>query len=105
VDELSGKWIQWLNQLVPKLSRLAVLTNSANPTHLATDRVHRLGLGNGRTAPAVAPDISYLVLSVTSSSGADHGYGSIFSRAGSPTRGPMALGQMYSQIGPNRTRS
>jgi glucose/arabinose dehydrogenase len=41
----------------------------------------------------------------TSSSGADQGYGSIASSAGSATRGPIALGQMYSQIGPNRTRS
>ena len=31
----------------------------------------------------------------TSSSGADHGYGLISISAGSATRGPMPLGQMY----------
>ena len=31
----------------------------------------------------------------TSSSGADHGYGLIIISAGSATRGPMPLGQMY----------
>jgi putative tryptophan/tyrosine transport system substrate-binding protein len=32
-DELSGKWIQLVIELVPKLSRLAVLTNSDNSSH------------------------------------------------------------------------
>ena len=44
-------------------------------------------------------------LSRTSSSGADHGYGSISMSAGSSTRGPMPLGQMYWKIGAMRTRS
>ena len=33
LDELSGKWIELLTELVPKLSRLAVLTNADNPSH------------------------------------------------------------------------
>jgi putative ABC transport system substrate-binding protein len=33
VDELGGKWIQLVLELVPKLSRLTVLTNSDNPSH------------------------------------------------------------------------
>src|SRR5215471_729353 len=33
LDELSGKWIELLSELVPKLSRLAVLTNADNPSH------------------------------------------------------------------------
>ena len=33
LDELSGKWIELLIELVPKLSRLAVLTNADNPSH------------------------------------------------------------------------
>jgi putative ABC transport system substrate-binding protein len=33
MDELSGKWIQLLTELVPKLSRLVVLTNTDNPSH------------------------------------------------------------------------
>jgi putative ABC transport system substrate-binding protein len=33
VDELSGKWIQLLIELVPKLSRLVILTNPDNPSH------------------------------------------------------------------------
>src|SRR5262249_21268563 len=41
----------------------------------------------------------------TSSRGADPGYGLISSRPASSTRGPMPLGQMDSQIGPNMTRS
>ena len=47
----------------------------------------------------------YRGFSRTSSSGADHGYGSISISAGSATRGPMPLGQMNSQSGPKRTRS
>jgi hypothetical protein len=33
LDELSGKWIELLSELVPKLSRLAVFTNADNPSH------------------------------------------------------------------------
>jgi len=33
LDELSGKWLELLAELVPKLSRLAVLTNADNPSH------------------------------------------------------------------------
>ena len=33
VDELSGKWVQLLIELVPKLSRLVILTNPDNPSH------------------------------------------------------------------------
>jgi putative ABC transport system substrate-binding protein len=33
MDELSGKWIQLLIELVPKVSRLVVLTNADNPSH------------------------------------------------------------------------
>jgi len=33
LDELSGKWIELLTELVPKLSRLVVLTNSDNASH------------------------------------------------------------------------
>src|SRR5262245_39510817 len=33
LDELSGKWIELLTELVPELSRLAVLTNADNPSH------------------------------------------------------------------------
>jgi putative ABC transport system substrate-binding protein len=33
VDELSGKWIELLIELVPKLSRLVILTNPDNPSH------------------------------------------------------------------------
>jgi putative ABC transport system substrate-binding protein len=32
-DELIGKWIELLLELVPKMSRLTLLTNSDNPTH------------------------------------------------------------------------
>ena len=33
LDELSGKWIELLTELVPKPSRLVVLTNADNPSH------------------------------------------------------------------------
>ena len=33
MDELSGKWIQFLIEIVPKLSRVVVLTNADNPSH------------------------------------------------------------------------
>src|SRR5262245_36406153 len=33
MDELSGKWIQLLIELVPKVSRFVVLTNADNPSH------------------------------------------------------------------------
>jgi putative ABC transport system substrate-binding protein len=33
VDELSGKWLQLLIEVVPKLSRVVVLTNADNPSH------------------------------------------------------------------------
>src|SRR5436309_9829565 len=48
---------------------------------------------------------SHFFFSRTSSSGADHGYGLISISAGSSTRGPIALGQMNSNMGPNLTRS
>src|SRR5262245_48632951 len=33
LDELSGKWIELLTELVPRLSRVAVLANADNPSH------------------------------------------------------------------------
>src|SRR5262245_6621903 len=51
MGELSGKWIQLLNELVPKLARVAVLTNVDNPSHErrlrdieATGRVLRIDI-------------------------------------------------------------
>ena len=56
-------------------------------------------------AVAVVSVTGHGFLRRTSSRGADHGYGLISISAGSATRGPTPLGQMYSKIGPYRTRS
>jgi hypothetical protein len=45
---------------------------------------------------AVELGSGHCFFSRTSSRGADHGYGLISMSAGSATRGPMPLGQMYS---------
>src|SRR5262245_46081671 len=65
--------------------------------------------GRARTSPIDScpgpPWTFYFFLRRTSSSGAAQGYGLMSISAGSSTRGPTPLGQMYSQIGPKRTRS
>src|SRR5438477_7309975 len=65
------------------------------------------GRGARRSLPVDDRDAEHpqRFLRRTSSSGADHGYGSMSISAGSSTRGPMPLGQMYWKIGAIRTRS
>src|SRR5213594_3617626 len=73
-----------------------------------TDLPRSMGAGptEARVAsPKFHRSPSHFFFSRTSSRGADHGYGLISISAGSSTRGPIALGQLNSKMGPNLTRS
>jgi hypothetical protein len=91
---------------------MASKNRNAMTRPLTTRPAQRAGFETGAayvadmtTSPLPGSPPPYLVLSRTSSRGADQGYGSISIRAGSATRGPIALTQMNSQRGPKRTRS
>src|SRR5207247_70465 len=82
-----------------------VTTGEVHPkTHFVLCDVGRGGACAGRSRRGPAPSGGrgaseggdHFALSRTSSSGADHGYGSMSISAGSATRGPIPLGQMNS---------
>ena len=79
----------------PLARELARLVGQAQAFH-AREPPERTGhLGIDPLDP-VSLGFAHCFFSRTSSRGADHGYGLISITAGSATRGPMPLGQMYS---------